>query len=218
MSNAIDFAKIFLKRELDTNRNTYDGNMKLQKLLFFADFISIAENGKPLFPEPIRAFSNGCVIEEVRLRYKNDCANLCADSEAFEPSLSQDEYDVLNLTDEMFGSISARELSELNHSFSFWKKARDRSEQVDGYKDKDLSIVTVNEMLEESSKMKEIISRFKANKSERALKEIVNGVTFYYTSDIEMTDDVLEHLEAFSNEADDNAYNLYIEDGNLMIF
>lgn len=34
MSNAVDFAKFFLKRGADTNRNSYDGNMKLQKLLF----------------------------------------------------------------------------------------------------------------------------------------------------------------------------------------
>lgn len=33
MSNAIDIAKFFIKRGLDVSRNTYDGNMKLQKLM-----------------------------------------------------------------------------------------------------------------------------------------------------------------------------------------
>ena len=59
MSNALDFAKVFLKRGLDTNRDTYDGNMKLQKLLFFSNLVSIAEKGKPLFTDPIYAFANG---------------------------------------------------------------------------------------------------------------------------------------------------------------
>lgn len=218
MSSAIDVAKIFIKRGLDTNRNTYDGNMKLQKLLFFADFISLAENGKPLFPEPIRAFKNGCVVEEVRLRYKNDFINLCVDSEKSEPEFSQEEYDVLNLTTDIFGGISARELSELNHSFTFWQNAIERSIQIDGFKDKDLAIVSQEEMTKESSKIKEIISRFKANKSDRSLREIVNGISFYYSSEIEMTDDILEQLESFSNEAEDNAYSLYLENGNLVIF
>jgi len=218
MSSAIDVAKIFIKRGLDTNRNTYDGNMKLQKLLFFANFISLAENGKPLFPEPIRSFKNGCVVEEVRLRYKNDFNNFYIDSEKCEPEFSQEEYNVLNLTTDIFGDISARELSELNHSFSFWEKAIARSIQVDGFKDKDLAIVSQEEMSKEASKLKEIISRFKANKSDRSLREIVNGISFYYSSEIEMTDDILEQLESFSNEADDNAYSLYFENGNLVIF
>jgi uncharacterized phage-associated protein len=218
MSNALDIAKIFIKRGLDTNRNTYDGNMKLQKLLFFADYISISENGKPLFPEPIRAFSNGCVVEEVRLRYKNDYVNLLADSQVFCPDLSQDEYNIINLTTEIFGGLSARELSELNHSFLFWKKTLENSRQAGGYKDKDLAIVSYEDMLKESTRIKEIIKRFNANKSERALKEIINGVTFYYSSDIEMTDELLEQLEVFSNEADDRVYSVYEENGDLVIF
>lgn len=41
MSNAINYAKYIIRNGLDTNHNTYDGNMKLQKLLFFADYISL---------------------------------------------------------------------------------------------------------------------------------------------------------------------------------
>jgi hypothetical protein len=34
MADVFDFAKYFLRRGLGTNGNTYDCNMKLQKLLF----------------------------------------------------------------------------------------------------------------------------------------------------------------------------------------
>lgn len=217
MRRAIDFAKIFIKRGLDTKCNTYDGNMKLQKLLFFANFISIAGNGKVLFREPIRAFSAGCVVEEVRLRYKNDYVSFCRDSEGFEPNLSQEEYDVINLTAEIFGHLSARELSDINHSFSFWKKAVEFSEHIDGFKDKNLAIVSYEEMLAESANIKEVVARFKANRKEKAFKEIVNDVTFYFSTDIEMTDDMLKQLENFSRQAEDNTYTVYNDDGNMVI-
>jgi uncharacterized phage-associated protein len=218
MSSAMDFAKVFIKRGLDTHRNTYDGNMKLQKLLFFADFISIAEKGKPLFFEQVRAYLNGCVVEEVRLRYKNDCINFCSESESYEPTFTQDEYDVLNLTADIFGKLSARELSDLNHNFSFWKSSYDNSQQSDGFKNKDLAIITVENMREEADSLRVIIDRFKANKGNRAFKEIVNGITFYYSPDIEMTDAILEQLDAFSGDADDTIYSVYIDNGNLVIY
>ena len=72
MRDVYDFAKYFIKKGADSLPNTYDGNMKLQKLLTFADLISIAKYGKPLFNDPVLAFKNGCVVEKVRQRYKND--------------------------------------------------------------------------------------------------------------------------------------------------
>ena len=217
MANVMDVAKFFLKRGLDANRNTYDGNMKLQKLLFFANLISISEMGKPLFSEPIRAFSNGCVVENVRLRYKNDCLNFCSDSELFEPNFSQSEYDVLNLTVDIFGQLSARELSELNHSFSFWKEAYNRSQKGDGFKDKDLAIVQEAEMKAEVNKIKSVIEKYRSNRAERSLKEIINGVTFFYSSEFKLTDEIIEYLEEFSKSADDDAYSIYLENGSLVI-
>ena len=217
MSNAIDFAKFFLKRGLDTNRNSYDGNMKLQKLLFFADFISISETGKVLFPEPILALTNGCVVESVRLRYKNDCLGLCQDSEVFQPDFTQQEYDILNLTTDIFGKLTARELSELNHSFSFWKVAYERSKNENGYRDKDLAIVRDSEMLKEAQKIKLLIKQYKTNRTDRSASELVNGVTFYHLPDLELSDEIMEKLDKFSVVADESAYSIYFEDGNLVI-
>ena len=44
-----DYTNWFLENNLDNPRNTYKGNMKLQKLLFFAQLISLAKNNKLLF-------------------------------------------------------------------------------------------------------------------------------------------------------------------------
>lgn len=217
MHYAIDFAKFFLKRELDTDRNTYDGNMKLQKLLFFADLISMYKTGKALFPDPIHAFANGCVVESVRLRYRNDCMALCTDSESFEPDFTQEEYDVLNLTTEIFGKLSARELSDLNHSFLFWKDAYERSQNANGYKNKDLAIVKEADILKEIDKIGVVIDNHRASKIDRSAKEIINGVTFFHSPDFIITDTIMEQLEQFSRIADENVYSIYLEDESLVI-
>ena len=58
-NTVFDYAKWFLENDLDTPRNTFKGNMKLQKLLFFAQLISLAKNNKLLFDEEFCAFENG---------------------------------------------------------------------------------------------------------------------------------------------------------------
>ena len=47
MRKAIDFAKYFIKEELDNPRNSFDGNMKLQKLLVYSNLINLALYNKP---------------------------------------------------------------------------------------------------------------------------------------------------------------------------
>ena len=219
MLTALDYAKYFIRQGLDTNPNTYDGNMKLQKLLFFANLISIAKRGEPLFDDPIMAFANGCVVESVRLKYKNNYQDLLKESRSFEPSLTQEEYDILNLTSEIFGHLSAKELSNLNHGFDFWKSAYNRSQCSDGFKDKEQSIIPNAEMQSEIEKIKSVIEQYKILKNERAFKEIVNGVVFYYSPEnISMTDDIFEQLYAFSQNADEDVYNIYSDNGKLVIY
>ena len=167
MRDVYDFAKYFIKKNADSMSNTYDGNMKLQKLLVFADFANVVQNGMPLFDDQVLAFENGCVVEKVRLRYKNDYAAFKKDSDAFEPDFTQSEYDVLNMILDIFGKSTARELSEINHLFKFWKTAFDKGTDQNGYHDKALSIVDMTSYEEDVAKMREIIS---------AYREIANDV------------------------------------------
>ena len=91
MRDVYDLAKYFIKNDVDSMPNTFDGNMKLQKLLVLAELANIAEYGEHFFDEQILAFKNGCVIEKVRLRYKNDYFGLNRDCEAFHPDFSEAE-------------------------------------------------------------------------------------------------------------------------------
>lgn len=217
MKDVYDFAKFFIKNGADSMPNTYDGNMKLQKLLVLADLANIAEYGEPLFEDRVLAFKNGCVVEKVRLRYKNDYFGFKRDSDIYQPDFSEKEYAVLNLIMDIFGGASARELSEINHTFHFWKVAFDNGTDDTGFHDKELSVVDMMSQTEDINRMKEIILAYREATNDVTASEIINGITFYYDGFI-LTDEMIDELESFSLSAEDNAYSVYLDNGRLVIY
>ena len=217
MRDVYDFAKYFIKNGADSKPNTYDGNMKLQKLLVLSDLANIAENGKLLFSDPVLAFQNGCVVEKVRLRYKNDYSTFKHDSDLYQPDFSESEYEILKLVMDIFGHASARELSEINHTFSFWQVGYQNGTSNNGYHTKILSEVDMMSHKEDINRMQEIISVYRENLNDVSASEVINGVTFYYDG-FELTDDIIEKLEVFSLQSDDDAYTIYFDDGKLVIY
>jgi|LSQX01.1.fsa_nt_gb uncharacterized phage-associated protein len=219
MRDVYEYAKYFIKNKLDTNPNTYDGNMKLQKLLFFANMISLASNDKPLFEEPICAFKNGCVVEKIRQRYKSDYNSFYNDSLNFNPDFSSEEYDILSDTKAIFGKLSAKELSEISHSYDFWNRSYRKSLNQYGFKCKEDSIIGINDMKAEIPKMKLILDAYHKNKMVDQNSETINGVEFYYDSkEVEITEELLDELYDFSLSADEDSYTLYIDNGELVIY
>ena len=217
MRDVYDYAKYFIKNGADSTPNTYDGNMKLQKLLVLADLANIAEYGEVLFNEEVLAFKNGCVVEKIRLRYKNDYQGFKKDSDSFEPDFTENEYEILGLVLAIFGSASARELSEINHTFNFWKQAYQRGTDANGFHNKFNSVVDMVNQTADVQKMKEILDAYKESAKEVTAKEIINGITYYYDG-FELSDAIIEQLESFSLTADDDVYSMYMDDGKLVIY
>lgn len=217
MKDVYDFAKFFIKNGADSVPNTYDGNMKLQKLLVLADLANIAEYGEPLFDEQVLAFENGCVVEKVRLRYKHDYFGLKRDSEVFQPNFSTEEYNVLNLIMEIFGKASAKELSDIHHTFAFWKQGLENGTDINGYHDQSKSVVNMMSQNEDINRMREIIDAYRDVSNDVTACEVINGVTFYYDG-FALTDDIISKLENFSLSADDDVYSVYVDDGRLVIY
>lgn len=219
MSTALKCAKYFIRHGMDDRRNSYDGNMKLQKLLLFADLISLAQYDHPLFEDDICAFANGCVVENIRLRYKNDFDGLYKDSVEFDPDFTQEEYDALNLSISIFGRLSAKELSEINHTFRFWSKHYNASIRPDGYRSKIESVIPKSDLKQECDRIAEIIAAYQQGENESSIKETVNGIDFYCDPETVVLDDSLfDALFKFSLSADENAYSVYSEGGNLVIY
>jgi uncharacterized phage-associated protein len=206
MRSAVDFAKYFIQNGNDSN--TFDGNMRLQKLLTFANIVCIAKYGVPLFHEQMQAFKHGCVVEPVRVRYFNDHAAFVRQSKAYDPDFTPAEYDVLHVTQKLFDKMTARELSELQHNFLFWKNANVRQNQT----------ITIEDIEPELDRFRAAIDAVDMQDLQCDRSEVVNGVTFYVDADFKFTDEVMQWLEEFSCLADEKYYTLYVENGKLVVY
>jgi len=139
------------------------------------------------------------------------------DSENYQPEFTENEYNVLNLATNIFGSASAKELSEINHTFEFWKEAYENGTDRSGYHNKDASIVDMTAKEKDIRTMQNIISAYKESVNNVSASEIINGIKFYYDG-FALTDEMIEQLENFSLFAEDDAYSVYIDDGRLVIY
>lgn len=154
MNNVMDYAKWFIDNNLDTPRNNFKGNMKLQKLLFFAQLISLAKNDKLLFEDNFYAFENGMVVEDVRIAYKDHLCDLLK-YEAKE--LPSEDIEILQITKDIYGNEDADELSKMSHEFTYWKKYFERSRNRNNYKEKKLARVPNSELKKELDNIRDVL-------------------------------------------------------------
>lgn len=162
-TSVFDYTKWFLENNLDTPRNTFKGNMKLQKLLFFAQLISLAKNKKLLFEEEFCAFENGMVMENVRLKYKNNLSELLNYKRK---EFTAEELEILELTKNIYGSETADTLSNMTHQFEYWKKYLQISNNGFDFKNKKKSIVPNEELESELDNIRDVLDAYDIMNSE----------------------------------------------------
>lgn len=99
----------------------YISNMKLQKLLYYAQGCFLAVNDAPLFSDPIVAWQHGPVVESVYHQYKSNGANGIVFEDDFDFCLFSDsENDLLGEVYHTFGQYSAWKLRNMTHSETPW--------------------------------------------------------------------------------------------------
>jgi len=125
-TDAMSVAKWFVERankEFVDEEGVSEGltNLKLQKLLYFAQAVSLSLKGQPLFNEKIEAWKFGPVVPDVYHALKEFGSGPVAiaavgqelDSEA--TSLLEDVWSV-------YGKFSAHELVNITHNHLPWKE------------------------------------------------------------------------------------------------
>lgn len=219
MIDVMDLAKWFIKKNLDQPRNSIDGNMKIQKLLYFSQLIHLAKFNKTLFDSPILAYTNGSVIESVRLSYRDNHSKLISESKEFIEHFTEEVLYTLSVVEDVFGDVSAKELSDLNHLHTGWYEALQRSEIGENYYNKYLSVISLDTVQKHDlESIRKVLEAHDASKNLTKAYEVINGVTFYYDPNyLVFTDDLIENLESFQGE--DTAYTVYIdENAEIVIY
>ena len=103
-------------------------NLKLQKLLYYAQAWYLVNFGKRLFKDPIQAWDLGPVVPDVYHAWKKyQSAPIPYRVKGNEESFFQ-QHQISFLTDffEVFSSLSATELVSMSHAEKPWKEAHAR--------------------------------------------------------------------------------------------
>lgn len=125
--NAQNVAKYMIylaSQEIPGSKKEREGisNLKLQKILYFAQAYYLAKIGKPLFKEKIEAWDLGPVIQVIYNEYKNLKSSPII-SEEDESSLAEEDKEMLKKVWDIFGGYSASRLVDISHAHSPWKEA-----------------------------------------------------------------------------------------------
>ena len=98
-------------------------NLKLQKLLYYAQGWFLALHGRPLFREPLRAWIRGPVEHGVWKSY-SEFRWRPITTKISKPSLSELARDHIEEVIEAYGDYSALTLEKMTHQEEPWKRAR----------------------------------------------------------------------------------------------
>lgn len=126
MYSADQIAKYFLSRT-DEEIGDVMTNLKLQKLLYYAQGFHLAIFHRPLFPETIEAWIHGPVVPDIYYGYSQHGALPIPFSDDFDPMLLDDETrELLDEVYEVFGQFSAWKLRNMTHEEAPWQSTAKR--------------------------------------------------------------------------------------------
>jgi uncharacterized phage-associated protein len=114
-----DVAKYFLSVEGDEGEIS---NLKLQKLVYYAQGFSLALLDEPLFDEPIEAWMHGPVVASLYHRYSHHGSSAIPAPAKFDATVfSRAQRRLLDDVYEVYGQYSAWKLRQLTHEEDPWK-------------------------------------------------------------------------------------------------
>jgi uncharacterized phage-associated protein len=126
-SKALEVAKYFLSL-CDESAGDLMSNLRLQKLIYYAQGFHLALFDAPLFHEPIEAWIHGPVVPDVYYVFEEFGSGAICDVTSFDSSSIKEE--VRNLLDEVYsvyGQFSAWKLENMTREEVPWVNASKRS-------------------------------------------------------------------------------------------
>lgn len=118
MVNVIDAASYIFNRYRNENGCVID-EMKLHKLMYFAQRESLIQTGEPLFEATFYGWKYGPILKEIRVAYKNGSL-VPVTAQAILSELER----VVNPVFEAYAEKDSWSLSRLTHGEISWKNSR----------------------------------------------------------------------------------------------
>lgn len=127
MQSAADIAKYFISLGNDEDSGDLISNLKLQKLLYYAQGVHLAIHGEPLFREQLKAWAHGPVVPDVYREYSQYGSGDIPPQEIDYEIFSDSERELMNEVFSVFGQFSAWKLRNMTHDEPPWKNTEGNS-------------------------------------------------------------------------------------------
>ena len=130
MYDAQQIANYFLAL-CDRDEGEIISNLKLQKLLYYAQGFNLALEGQRLFREDVEAWTHGPVVRSVYHNYKHHGTNALPSPEDFDLNcLDEETRQMLDEIFQVYGQYSAWKLANMTHIEPPWKNAIERGQST----------------------------------------------------------------------------------------
>jgi uncharacterized phage-associated protein len=130
MAKLDDVANCFLQLDADHGGEGLT-NLKLQKLVYYAQGFYSAMNDKPLFNDDIEAWMHGPVVAHLYRQYKSyGSSSIPAPAEFDMNCLTLEEQELLQEVFDVFGQFSAWKLRDMTHEEPPWIKHEKNAEVI----------------------------------------------------------------------------------------
>lgn len=123
--NAIDIANWFLnenRKQMNFEDSEFITNLKLQKLLYYAQGCYLAQKGESLFKEDFLAWEHGPVIRTIYDKFKKFGANGIQYEEDYEEKIDEDTIALLRRVYNKFAQYTAWKLRDMTHQETPWRE------------------------------------------------------------------------------------------------
>ena len=122
---AEEIAQWFINRCYnDPENGEFISNLKLQKLLYYAQGASLALRGKRLFNDRIIAWEHGPVVYEVWNKYRGQMAI----EDVNDVNIDDETDSLLETVYKVFGQFSAWKLRDMTHKEDPWEQTAQNKE------------------------------------------------------------------------------------------
>ena len=118
MAKALDVAKLFIdiaQKQADNEQGDGMSNLRLQKLLYFAQGWHIARYGEPLFDAPMELWKRGPVVPSIYRHYQRFGRNPIHDAPPSENAFSDEERALIMDIIREYWDYSASALINMSH-------------------------------------------------------------------------------------------------------
>lgn len=207
--DVLDISKWFMNRHEDIASGSFNGNVKLQKLLYYTQVMSIAVTGEGIFTNNIEAWKHGPVIAEAFRFYSHDFDKI----KNRKININKADEKLLKVINSLFGFKTAKELENISHKEKPWLELKDEVDKRSN------PIITKEKIKNYYKNMKNIFETFSDFDFDNEKAEYINSNVFVYNKkDLELTDDDRMILYDIAEQVDNESFYVYKEDEKLVVY